>query len=123
VKQGLAGDRYAFLATALGTIRHHGVDAPPPATIEGLLYALPEATILCRQRWDRVRQGRPAELPSLSVQRSDHRQRGRTERNQGPARRGFPGTWQTLQRGANLQERGETVKWQRLDVDVLPGLP
>jgi erythromycin esterase-like protein len=36
------GDRYAFLATALGTIRHHGVDAPPPDTIEGLLYALPE---------------------------------------------------------------------------------
>jgi erythromycin esterase-like protein len=36
------GDGYAFLATALGTIRHHGVDAPPPDTIEGLLYTLPE---------------------------------------------------------------------------------
>jgi erythromycin esterase-like protein len=36
------GDRYAFLATALGTIRHQGVDTPPPDTIEGLLYALPE---------------------------------------------------------------------------------
>ncbi|WP_446210282.1 erythromycin esterase family protein [Micromonospora sp. IBSANI012] len=36
------GEGYAFLATALGTIRHHGVDAPPPDTIEGLLYALPE---------------------------------------------------------------------------------
>jgi erythromycin esterase-like protein len=36
------GDEYAVLATALGTIRHHGVDAPPPDTIEGLLYALPE---------------------------------------------------------------------------------
>jgi erythromycin esterase-like protein len=36
------GDGYAFLATALGTIRHQGVDAPPPDTIEGLLYALPE---------------------------------------------------------------------------------
>ena len=35
------GDGYAFLATALGTIRHHGVDTPPPDTIEGLLYALP----------------------------------------------------------------------------------
>jgi hypothetical protein len=35
------GDGYAFLATALGTIRHPGVDAPPPDTIEGLLYALP----------------------------------------------------------------------------------
>ncbi|SCF10824.1 Erythromycin esterase homolog [Micromonospora viridifaciens] len=33
---------YAFLATALGTIRHHGVETPPPDTIEGLLYALPE---------------------------------------------------------------------------------
>ncbi|MGB2570979.1 erythromycin esterase family protein [Micromonospora citrea] len=36
------GDGYAFLATALGTIRHHGVDAPPPDTVEGVLYALPE---------------------------------------------------------------------------------
>jgi erythromycin esterase-like protein len=36
------GDGYAVLATALGTIRHHGVDTPPPDTIEGLLYALPE---------------------------------------------------------------------------------
>ena len=36
------GEGYAFLATALGTIRHQGVDAPPPDTIEGLLYALPE---------------------------------------------------------------------------------
>jgi erythromycin esterase-like protein len=35
------GDGYAFLATALGTLRHRGVDAPPPDTIEGLLYALP----------------------------------------------------------------------------------
>ncbi|GIH90453.1 erythromycin esterase family protein [Planobispora siamensis] len=36
------GEEYAFLATALGTIRHRGVDAPPPETLEGLLYALPE---------------------------------------------------------------------------------
>ncbi|MFF4105110.1 erythromycin esterase family protein [Streptomyces sp. NPDC001903] len=36
------GEEYAFLATALGTIRHQGVDTPPPDTIEGLLYALPE---------------------------------------------------------------------------------
>ncbi|MFH8294636.1 erythromycin esterase family protein [Streptomyces sp. NPDC018059] len=36
------GDEYAFVATALGTIRHQGVDAPPPDTVEGLLYALPE---------------------------------------------------------------------------------
>ncbi|MDG9702819.1 erythromycin esterase family protein [Streptomyces sp. DH37] len=36
------GEEYAFLATALGTIRHRGVGAPPPDTVEGLLYALPE---------------------------------------------------------------------------------
>ncbi|MER7334274.1 MULTISPECIES: erythromycin esterase family protein [unclassified Micromonospora] len=36
------GEEYAFLATTLGTIHHRGVDAPPPDTIEGLLYALPE---------------------------------------------------------------------------------
>ncbi|MET9920237.1 erythromycin esterase family protein [Streptomyces sp. NPDC006435] len=38
---GLGGE-YAFVATALGTIRHRGVDAPPPDTLEGLLHALPE---------------------------------------------------------------------------------
>ncbi|WP_369241637.1 erythromycin esterase family protein [Streptomyces sp. R21] len=36
------GEGYAFLATVLGTIRHRGVDTPPPDTVEGLLYALPE---------------------------------------------------------------------------------
>jgi erythromycin esterase-like protein len=36
------GEGYAFMATALGTIRHHGVEAPPADTVEGLLYALPE---------------------------------------------------------------------------------
>ncbi|MFI7443068.1 erythromycin esterase family protein [Nonomuraea indica] len=36
------GERYAFVATALGTIRHQGVGTPPPDTVEGLLYALPE---------------------------------------------------------------------------------
>ncbi|MEV4970516.1 erythromycin esterase family protein [Streptomyces scopuliridis] len=36
------GEEYAFLATALGTIRHRGVDTPPQDTVEGLLYALPE---------------------------------------------------------------------------------
>jgi erythromycin esterase-like protein len=36
------GEGYAVIATALGTLRHHGVDTPPPDTIEGLLYALPE---------------------------------------------------------------------------------
>ncbi|MFG2589878.1 erythromycin esterase family protein [Streptomyces sp. NPDC048438] len=36
------GQDYAFVATALGTIRHRGVDAPPPDTVEGILYGLPE---------------------------------------------------------------------------------
>ncbi|MFD8745805.1 erythromycin esterase family protein [Streptomyces sp. NPDC059616] len=36
------GEEYAFVATALGTIRHQGVDVPPPDTVEGLLYSLPE---------------------------------------------------------------------------------
>ncbi|QKV96274.1 erythromycin esterase family protein [Streptomyces sp. NA02950] len=36
------GEDYAFLAMALGTMRHQGVDTPPPDTVEGLLYALPE---------------------------------------------------------------------------------
>lgn len=35
------GAGYAFLATAVGTIRHQGVDAPPSDTVEGLLYAVP----------------------------------------------------------------------------------
>ncbi|MGV9562749.1 erythromycin esterase family protein [Streptomyces sp. NPDC003480] len=36
------GEEYAFMATALGTIRHQGVGTPPPDTVEGFLYALPE---------------------------------------------------------------------------------
>lgn len=36
------GEGYAFLATALGTLRHQGVDTPSPDTVEGLLHALPE---------------------------------------------------------------------------------
>lgn len=36
------GPEYAFLAMALGTIRHQGVDTPPSDTVEGLLYALGE---------------------------------------------------------------------------------
>lgn len=44
------GDEYAFLATALGAMRHQGVDTPPPDTIEGLLYALPEDRYLVDAR-------------------------------------------------------------------------
>ncbi|MCI3220704.1 erythromycin esterase family protein [Streptomyces sp. NP-1717] len=35
------GEEYAFLAMGIGTMRHQGVDAPAPDTLEGLLYALP----------------------------------------------------------------------------------
>ncbi|WP_203830230.1 erythromycin esterase family protein [Actinoplanes palleronii] len=35
------GQGYAFVPTALGTIRHHGVGTPAAETFEGLLYALP----------------------------------------------------------------------------------
>ncbi len=34
-----AGAGYGFLATALGTIPEHGVGAPAPDTVEGMLYA------------------------------------------------------------------------------------
>jgi erythromycin esterase-like protein len=36
------GPDYAFLAGALGTIRHQGVGTPPPDTLEGMLYSLPK---------------------------------------------------------------------------------
>jgi erythromycin esterase-like protein len=36
------GEDYGFLATALGTLRHRGVDVPPPDTLEGLLSVLAE---------------------------------------------------------------------------------
>ncbi|MFH8886123.1 erythromycin esterase family protein [Streptomyces californicus] len=32
------GEEYRFLATAFGTLRHQGVGAPPPDTLEGALY-------------------------------------------------------------------------------------
>lgn len=44
------GDGYAFLATALGTIRHQGVDAPPTDTLEGLLYAFAQQPCLIDAR-------------------------------------------------------------------------
>lgn len=36
------GAEYAFLATAIGTLRHRDVGTPPADTVEGLLYALPQ---------------------------------------------------------------------------------
>ncbi|MEU9735136.1 erythromycin esterase family protein [Streptomyces sp. NPDC048002] len=40
------GAEYAHVATGLGTIRHQGVDTPPPDTLEGHLYALSEDRLL-----------------------------------------------------------------------------
>ncbi|WP_238010949.1 erythromycin esterase family protein [Dactylosporangium sp. AC04546] len=44
------GTGYAFLATALGTIRHQGVGTPPPDTVEGHLYATGEDRFLVDPR-------------------------------------------------------------------------
>jgi hypothetical protein len=44
------GEDYAFLPMALGTIRRLDVDTPPPNTIEGLLYALPESRFVVDPR-------------------------------------------------------------------------
>ncbi|GAA2232065.1 erythromycin esterase family protein [Promicromonospora sukumoe] len=40
------GDRYAFLATAVGTLRHQGVDVPPSDTVEGVLHGLGQDRLL-----------------------------------------------------------------------------
>ncbi|MFR9725822.1 erythromycin esterase family protein [Streptomyces sp. MS19] len=40
------GTAYGFVATAVGTIGRHGVGAPPPGTLEGLLHALPQDRLL-----------------------------------------------------------------------------
>jgi erythromycin esterase-like protein len=41
---------YAFVAMALGTIRHRGVDVPPADTVEGRLYALERAPVVVDAR-------------------------------------------------------------------------
>ena len=65
------GEGYAVLATALGTIRHHGVDTPPPDTIEGLLYALPRQRCLVDPRRlaavARRRDARPPRVPLVRL--------------------------------------------------------
>jgi hypothetical protein len=47
---GRLGAEYAFVATALGTLRHQGVGTPPPDTLEGRMYALPEDRCLIDAR-------------------------------------------------------------------------
>ncbi|MFF0561281.1 erythromycin esterase family protein [Streptomyces sp. NPDC020472] len=56
------GEEYAFVATAVGTISHQGVDAPPPDTVEGLLSALPEdrCVVDARRLADALGAARPA---------------------------------------------------------------
>jgi erythromycin esterase-like protein len=49
VSAGL-GDRYGFLAGALGTLPHHGVDTPPADTLEGRLHTHPGDTCLVSAR-------------------------------------------------------------------------
>jgi len=60
------GEEYAFLATALGTIRHQGVDAPPPDTVEGLLYALPQEHCLVDARRLATALADPTPVPRVS---------------------------------------------------------
>ncbi|MFF7521542.1 erythromycin esterase family protein [Streptomyces pseudovenezuelae] len=60
------GAEYAFVATALGTIRHQGVDAPPPDTAEGLLYALPQDHCLIDPRHLAAALGDPPPAPRVS---------------------------------------------------------
>lgn len=60
------GEGYAFLATALGTIRHHGVEAPPPDTLEGHLHALPQDRYVVDPRRLAAVLGEPAPTPRVS---------------------------------------------------------
>ncbi|MEU9829465.1 erythromycin esterase family protein [Micromonospora chersina] len=60
------GEGYAFLATALGTIRHHGVETPPPETLEGRLYALPEDRYVVDPRRLAAVLGEAAPAPRVS---------------------------------------------------------
>ncbi|NUP53201.1 MAG: erythromycin esterase family protein [Catenulispora sp.] len=60
------GADYAFFATALGTIRHQGVETPPSNTVEGLLYALSEERcVVDSRRLDQLR-GEAAFVPRVS---------------------------------------------------------
>ncbi|WP_020120188.1 erythromycin esterase family protein [Streptomyces canus] len=60
------GEEYAFVATALGTIRHQGVDAPHRDTVEGLLYALPQDHCLIDPRRLATALGDAAPAPRVS---------------------------------------------------------
>ncbi len=61
------GEEYAFLATALGTIRHQGVDTPPPDTLEGVLYDLPGDRCLLDAHRLATALGDPPPAPRVST--------------------------------------------------------
>ncbi|MET9349823.1 erythromycin esterase family protein [Streptomyces termitum] len=63
---GVLGEEYACVATALGTLPHQGVDAPPPDTLEGVLYALPDAAGLVDARALAAVLGDPPPAPRTS---------------------------------------------------------
>ncbi len=65
VSAGL-GEAYAFLATALGTIGYQGVGAPPPDTVEGMLYALPQHRFLVDAGRLAAALGDPTPAPRVS---------------------------------------------------------
>lgn len=56
------GDEYAFVPTALGTVRNHDVDVPPLDTVEGILYEFPDPRIVVDTRAlvDALGDSRPA---------------------------------------------------------------
>jgi hypothetical protein len=60
------GADYAFVATALGTLRHRGVDTPPPDTLEGLLHALPPERCVVDPRALATALGEPRPAPRVS---------------------------------------------------------
>jgi erythromycin esterase-like protein len=61
------GDGYAFLATAIGTIRHRGVDVPPADTLEGLLYPLAQDHCLVDARQLAAMFGDQTPVPRVSL--------------------------------------------------------
>lgn len=60
------GADYAFLATAVGTIRHRGVGVPPGDTLEGVLYGLPEDVFVLGSRELAAVLGDPRPAPRVS---------------------------------------------------------
>ncbi|EGE39916.1 erythromycin esterase [Streptomyces sp. SID4928] len=66
VAEARLGEGYGFLATAFGTLRHQGVGVPPPETLEGALYALPEESCLVDAAELAAVLGAPGPVPRTS---------------------------------------------------------